>query len=711
MLISSSSINEVGQQNVAVYRLLLLFVLCQLACCAMVPGLYDEPRLPATITPFHYDIRLITHLENPANHRYNGFVNISLHAQKTTNQVVLHVAGVSVKANKITLYGETSGFRLTTVKFNKKRDYMVVTFNQPLWLGKSYVLSIEFGRSMTNKLEDGYFLRHYVNAKTKEKIWYSISHFNRNLIRNTLPSFDEPRLRATFNVTMGHHKRFQSYSNMNVRAVLPNHDIPDYVWSVHEVTPLMPTYLLAFSVNNFTCRFTQAASANPVRFRTCSQSDNVRETSFAAEKAPQLLEFMDSVLKVSLPLEKIDQLVVDDFPTEDHFTKDLGLVVYHGQHILQREDGPMTRSKRQALQRIAQGMAHMWFGNLLGIDWWSDLWLMEGLTGYFEILAMDHVEPGRGRRLQLRNRETSFMYESEVGGMSLLSFWTPASPETEKHLYQKASTLIAMVNGFLGNATFYDGLQRHMWQNYFASSTPDLFWCSLQLASERESLQTKNWDVKSVMDTWTRKSGYPLVTVTRNGNNVVLTQRPALNRSKTDLWWIPLTYTIEGETFPEDLKPRAWLSPSQSPYQLEELVPHSQWILLNLRAVGYYRVNYDEHTWQLLANTLIDDFRSIHVLNRAQIVSDVIFLWKEELISWTTAFNVLRYIVDEDEYEPLMALVVGVTNGLWGISPESALSIAKWLGIAGRWYAEFISYTFDKFVVKNPNLNSLDYPD
>ncbi|XP_070074288.1 aminopeptidase N isoform X2 [Drosophila takahashii] len=563
---------------------------------------------------------------------------------------------------------------------------------------------------MSKESEDGYFIRHYVNAKNSEKIWYSISHFDRNFIRNALPSFDEPGLKATFNVTMGHHKLFQSYSNMNVRAVLPNLDIPDYVWSVHEVTPLISTHLLAISVNNFTCRFTQAASANPVKFRTCSQSADVRETSFAAQMAPRLLEFLDGLLKVPLPLEKIDQLVVDDLPSE--VAGHLGLIIYQSKPILHREDGPMTRSKLQALQLMANGMAHMWFGNLLGNDWWSELWLTEGLAGYFETLTMDHVKRGMGRRLRLRNREASLMYESQVGGLSLDLFWPPATAEVEKHLFQKATNLIGMVNGFLGNATFYDGLQRHLWQNSFASSTADLFWRSLQLASEREfSSAPKSWDVRSIMETWTRQSGYPLVTVIRRGHNIVLLQGTALNRSRSDLWWIPLTYTIEGEAMPKETRARAWLSPSHSPYQLDEIVPHSQWILLNLRATGYYRVNYDEHTWQLLAATLLDDFRSIHVLNRAQIVSDILFLWKQELVSWTTVLNVLRYIVDEDEYEPLMAFVVGVTNGLWGISPESSLSIAKWLSIAGRWYAEFISYTFDKFVLQDRNQNSLDYPD
>lgn len=191
-----------------------------------------------------------------------------------------------------------------------------------------------------------------------------------------------------------------------------------------------------------------------------------------------------------------------------------------------------------------------------------------------------------------------------------------------------------------------------MWQNSFGSSTPDLFWRSLQLASEREATFDKTWDVKSIMDTWTMQSDYPLVTVIRNGSEVFLKQGHALSRSSSHLWWIPLTYLIEGGSLSKNLKPKAWLSPNSHAIKLNDIVPRNQWILLNLQAVGYYRVNYDELTWQLLATTLFNDFRSINVLNRAQIVSDVLFLWNQDLLAWSTALNVLKYIIDEDEYEP-----------------------------------------------------------
>lgn len=452
-------------------------------------------------------------------------------------------------------------------------------------------------------------------------------------------------------------------------------DLPDYVWSVHEMTPAIPTHLLTFSVNNFTCRFSQVASTNPVRFRTCSRADDVPETSFAADVAPQLLLFFEERLQVRLPLDKIDQLVVDKLPSPA--LQSLGLVAYRAKEVLQRGDGPMTRAKMLALQVVAHEMAHMWFGNLLGIDWWSDVWLKEGLSGYFEALGVDHLTPGLGRRLLLRYRQTAFMHEEQLGGLTPAPQDPTKLAEPEAPLFQKATALVDMLNGFLGNETFYDGIQRHLWQNSFASSTPDLFWRSLQLALERQpgSLAFKQ-TLKSVMDTWTQQNSYPLVTVTRNGTAVFLTQSPAFNESGTERWWIPITFTVQAEANFVDIRPKAWMSPLEQLLKLSVSVPEDQWIVLNLHARAYYRVQYDELTLQLLAETLFDNFRRIHVLSRAQIVSDVLFLRLHRRISWATALNVLKYIVDEDEHEPLTAFVVGVTHGYWGFTPEGSMSVA-----------------------------------
>ncbi|KAH8279757.1 hypothetical protein KR054_004261 [Drosophila jambulina] len=521
-----------------------------------------------------------------------------------------------------------------------------------------------------------------------------------------MPSFDEPSLRATFNVTMGHHKRFQSFSNMQVRAILPNPDLPDYVWSVHEATPTIATYQLAFSVNNFTCSFSQAVSSSSMHFRTCSRPSDLPETSLAARVAPQLLQFFEDRLGVRLPLDKIDQLVVDRVPVPS--TQTLGFIVYRSKGMLQLDEGPMTQAKMQALQMIAHEIAHMWFGNLMTVDSRSDLWLTEGLNGFFGALGMDHLQPGVLRRVLLHYREMAFMYEGQVGGMTLAPLEPIKKRVNEASLFQKAKALIVMLNGFLGNATFYDGIQRHLWQNSFGGSTPYFLWRSLQLARERQPDSPPLAEqLRSIMDTWTQQEGYPLVTVKRNGTAVILTQSSAFNESRKERWWIPVTYAVQAQPNFFDLRPKAWMNPAEKHLVLNVSVPKDQWIVFNLHAKGYYRVQYDEDTWELLATTLFADYRRIHVLSRAQIVSDVLFLHMHNRLGWGTTLNVLKYIVDEDEQEPLMAFVLGLAHGYWGFKPESSMFIAKWLGIAGKWYAEFITHTFDKFVLKQ-NLNSLD---
>ncbi|KAH8273697.1 hypothetical protein KR018_009289, partial [Drosophila ironensis] len=524
-----------------------------------------------------------------------------------------------------------------------------------------------------------------------------------------MPCFDEPAIRTTFKVRLGHHKRFHSFSNTKVIAVFPNPNITDYVWSEHEVTPMMPTYLLAFSVNNFTCRFSQTASPYPVAFRTCSPAGQMRDTSFLDQMGPLLLTRLANKLQVRLPLEKVDQLVVDGYPTVA--SQSLGLVIYDSQTILLPEqvDGPMTRHQLRALEVITHEVAHMWFGTLLGLESWSDAWLHEGLVGWLQGMIIDQMEPSNGRRLMLRQREASLMHEGLVGGVTIDNKIELVPTIKEKHLFEKATALMDMLTSILGSNTFYDGLQRHLLQHSFASSGRCRFLRVMQLACERNFCHSRDYNLRTIMDTWILQKGYPLVTVTRTEGGLKLTQSPALNESWPQRWWIPLTYTTQSSDEFQVTQPKLWLRPEQNTTFLNLSLLPDEWVIFNVQGTGYYRVQYDAKTLRALGETLNDDFRSIHVMNRAQIVSDILFLCRQNRITWSDAFNVLKYIVDEDEYEPLTAFVVGVTNGFWRIRPEISIAIAKWLGIAGKWYAEFINYTFEKFVIKQKNsLDTLD---
>ncbi|XP_022218977.2 thyrotropin-releasing hormone-degrading ectoenzyme [Drosophila obscura] len=709
MSIWLSGVPRIGKPNVAICYLMLLLALT-LRAEAVKTMYYDSPRLPTSLVPFHYELNLTTHLENSytTNFAYEGTVNISFFVHKSTDVVVLHANELSIKLSKTELqeWYSLQKYPILEFNFNRKLDYLIMKAERFLKQGRHYSLSIEFGRPMSESKREGYFLAYSTDVMSQQKSWYSLTHFEPRSMRYTMPCFDEPALKATFNVTLGHHKRFQSFSNMKVISVLAHNEMKDYVWSVHETTPLMSNYLLAFSINNFTCTFSQTGGPSPVLFRTCARSSDLLLTSFASQTAPLFLEYFEELLEMELPLSKIDQLAVENYHTDA--MENWGLVVYSSELILQTDESDHSEPSRirlQALQAISHEMAHMWFGNLITVAWWSDVWLKEGLTGYFEVLGIEHLYPRLGRRILAKYREMTLMHETESGGIFISTRDTQANA-SKPYVYQKATSVLHMAEGMVGNATFHNGIHRYLYQYAFASSTADQFLYSIQEGSDRANSLPEFADVKAIMDTWILQNGYPVLNVIRNTSLVLIQNHFSFNESRKESWWIPLTYTTQSERNFSDTRPKAFLPANSPPFNLYVFVPEHDWIIFNIQAMGYYRVNYDEMNWNLIAEALSKDHQSIHVLNRAQIVSDALFLWNNKRISWSTALNVLKYIVDEDEFEPLMALVVGVTNGFWGVSPESSMDIAKWLSNAGKWYAEFINYTFDQLVFIGNNLES-----
>lgn len=154
----------------SVTQLLFVFVvfLGLVLRCENIP-VYDEPRLPTTVIPFHYNIQLITHLENSSQFRYEGVVNISIHIQKETKELVLHAAGFKINTNDIALWNNDEFPHLVKVRFNRRRSYMVLTFDKNLKLSKFYILRMAFQRHMSEDSQAGYFVRHYLDGETSRK--------------------------------------------------------------------------------------------------------------------------------------------------------------------------------------------------------------------------------------------------------------------------------------------------------------------------------------------------------------------------------------------------------------------------------------------------------------------------------------------------------------------------------------------------------------
>uniref|UniRef100_A0A1B6LAT7 Aminopeptidase N n=1 Tax=Graphocephala atropunctata TaxID=36148 RepID=A0A1B6LAT7_9HEMI len=326
-----------------------------------------------------------------------------------------------------------------------------------------------------------------------------------------------------------------------------------------------------------------------------------------------------------------------------------------------------VRDKYNIANTIAHELSHMWFGNLVTMKWWTDLWLNEGFATYVTRLAVQREFP----EWNAYNFEvtSNLIY---ILALDALSSSHPVSVpighpneicQIFDHIsYSKGAFLLYMMNGFLGDTVFRKGVNKYLRQFSYQNSETDDLWSSLTKAAAGTTVLPSGQTVKSVMDSWTSQTGYPLVTVRRDRGRVFVSQKrflavqPKSEEQPRECWWIPLTFSTASNSNFNDTQSTHWLGCDVQELVLETGAQSSNWIVLNNKANGLYRVNYDQHSWSLLVNALHSpNFTTIHELNRVQLVLDAMSLAKLGLLEYSLAFKLLLYIRKERAYNPWRA--------------------------------------------------------
>ncbi|XP_037803557.1 LOW QUALITY PROTEIN: aminopeptidase N-like [Penaeus monodon] len=234
--------------------------------------------------------------------------------------------------------------------------------------------------------------------------------------------------------------------------------------------------------------------------------------------------------------------------------------------------------------------------------------------------------------------------------------------------YSKGASIIRMMIYFLGEYTFRRGLSSYLNAFAYSNAEQDDLWEHLTAAAHRDRKLPENLTVKTIMDTWTLQKGFPVIKVTRSSDGTsadvsqehfLLVKEEKSCRTQDLRWWVPLSYTSQGEANFDQTEAVGWMKDSDQRIALTSLPPKDQWVIFNLQQTGYYRVNYDDHNWNLLVQQLKDDHEVIHVVNRAQIIDDAMNLARAGQLSYTTALDVFTYLGKEREHLPWMS---GVSN-------------------------------------------------
>ncbi|NXP02497.1 AMPE aminopeptidase, partial [Thinocorus orbignyianus] len=609
-------------------------------------GEWRHFRLPTYVNPLHYDLEIKPEMEKDI---YTGSVSISIALEKSTSYLWLHLR--DTKITEMPTLQKSSGQQvaLNDCFEYKPQEYIVMKAAEELSVtgqNDPYILTLKFEGWLNGSLVGFYRTTYTENGEIKS---IAATDHEPTDARKSFPCFDEPNKKATYNISIIHQDTYQALSNMPVKQSVQLGN--GWNRTTFEKSVPMSTYLVCFAVHQFQWVERKSASGKPLR--VYAQPLQLHTAEYAANITKIVFDFFEEYFNVNYSLPKLDKIAIPDFGTGA--MENWGLITYRETNLLYDPNESATSNKQRVAAVVAHELVHQWFGNIVTMDWWDDLWLNEGFASYFEFLGVDAAEPEWKMLEQVLIDDVLPVMEDD----SLLSSHpivvdvsSPAEITSvfDGISYSKGASILRMLQDWITPDLFQKGCQVYLNKYHFQNAKTQQFWEALEEAS--------NKSVKEVMDTWTRQMGYPVLQM---GSNSVFTQKrflsdPSANASHppSDLgykWNIPVKWKLEGST-------NYTLYNTSDSAGIE--IP-SSFLNINPDHIGFYRVNYDTQTWARITNLLVNNYTSFTTADRAGILDDVFSLARPGLVNYAVPLDLTKYLINETEYLPWHRVISSVT--------------------------------------------------
>ena len=535
-------------------------------------------RLPHTVVPDHYDIHLTPDFSTDT---FGGTVRIRVRLAEPTRTIILNAAELEIHEANISTGGAT---HTATVELNAEREIATLTVRQAIAAG-SATIAIRYTGHLNDKLRGFYLSR--ANGRK-----YAVTQLEATDARRAFPSFDEPAMKATFAVSATVDARDTAISNGRLVADTPGPGAGKHTLRF-ATTKRMSPYLVAMLVGDWQCI---SGSADGIPVRICGTPERKGELGFALETAEFALQYFNRYFSIKYPFDKLDIIAVPDFSAGA--MENTGAIVFRDQFLLVPPNGGTTDQRKRAVQYIGHELAHQWFGDLVTMQWWDDIWLNEGFATWMERRPMQEAIPEWNARLdEVRDTQRAMaidMLKTTRPVRTRVETTAEINQVFDSIAYQKTAAIIRMVEGYIGPPAYRNGINAYVRKFAYGNATGEGFWTTLAAATERP--------VDRIISGFMTQPGMPLVDVVSScaagKTQITLSQRPLAGAvPESTLWEIPVCYKRGSGGGRAAAEACTLLSKKTTTVTVDGCTP---WLYANVDGRGYYRTGYTSESMQAL---------------------------------------------------------------------------------------------------------------
>jgi aminopeptidase N len=565
-------------------------------------------RLNTFFQPSHYAVLLDL---NETDKTFTGRVDITGKKLTPDQPIRLHAKDIDIES--VTVNDEAASFSLG--------DHDEMTIESDTLPVGEYTVAVRFSGSITEQMHGLYPCFYEHNGVKKELL---ATQFESHHAREVFPCIDEPAAKATFDLNLVTSANQVALSNMPVSS---QETTNGRMTTSFATSPMMSTYLLAFVVGDLQKK--SATTKDGVEVNIWSvPTQPLNSLDFALDIAVRAIEFYDDYFGTPYPLPKSDHVALPDFSSGA--MENWGLITYRETCLLADATTTSIASRHYIATVITHELAHQWFGNLVTMEWWNDLWLNESFASLMEYISLDALHPEWNIWLDFVTHDSvAALRRDSIDGVQSVQVDVTHPDEISTLfdgaiVYAKGARLLRMIQQFIGDDAFRTGLKQYFADHAYKNTVGNDLWFALENASGEK--------VSEIMNTWISQSGYPVITVEKSDSTVTLSQKQFFIGPHTDtnkVWPIPLN--ANDVNIPKLLSEKS------------ETFTYNGPVRLNVGDSSHFITRYDHESQKnmidMVANGSLDPIGRVQLLDEATLLARGGIIGSEELIPLVLAYK------------------------------------------------------------------------